>query len=477
MSGKHPLSLPLNVQRELLESGVEAVEKGLITNEQLELLLSVEVGGTPSEVVYEENKLELLHYEPITDVQHGRPILIVYALINKPFILDLQPDRSVVRRLLEAGHDVYLIDWNEPSRLDQHLTLEDYVDRYMDSCVDVVRERADVDRINLLGYCMGGTMTAMYTALHQEKVRALGLMAAGLCFDDTGGVLELWGDDEYYDPRDVVDVYGNVPSEMLDVGFALMDPVANYVSKYVRLYDNLENDDFVENFGRMERWLNEGIDLAGEAYVQFLEDIYQDNKLHNNELYLGEQHVDVSEIEVPILQILGEYDHLIPPATSKPFNDVVESTDTEIIEYPTGHIGLSVSGSSHRDVWPHVAEWFFEKSIDDPEHLAELEAAVAEATDQIVIEEIGVELETEGESDASGGDTGNAVDEADVETETDTDLQTIRGIGPTYAERLRQHGIETVDELAEADPDTVAEAASVGRQRVEEWIEQATDQF
>ena len=417
MTVNNPFALALQAQRELLETTSGATKRASIASERAERMRNVEVGTTPSTVVYEENKLELLHYEPRTESQHGTPILVVYALINKPFILDLQPDRSVVRRLLDAGHDVYLIDWNEPSRLDQHLTLDDYINRYIDNCVDVVRERAGVDRINVLGYCMGGTMTAIYAALHPEKVRALGLMAAGLCFDDTGGVLELWGDSEYYDPRDVVDVYGNVPAEMLDIGFALMDPVANYVSKYVRLYDNLENDDFVENFARMERWLSEGIDLAGESYVQFLEDIYQGNKLYNNEMYVGDRHVDVTAIDMPILQITGEYDHLIPSETSKPFNEVVGSEDTEIIEHPTGHIGLAVSGSSHSDVWPRVAEWYVEKSPDD-------------------------------------------------------DLETIDGIGPAYAERLKQSGIETVTALADADAETVAEAADVGLKRARDWLEQ-----
>ncbi len=463
MSTNNPFSLALNFQRELLDSTTESVERASIASEQAERIEDVEVGQTPSEVVYEENKLELLHYESEVDEPHGTPILIVYALINKPFILDLQPGRSVVRRLLEAGHDVYLIDWNEPSRLDQHLTLDDYVNRYIDNCVDVVRERSGADKINILGYCMGGTMTSIYTALHGEKVRSLGLMAAGLCFQGTGGVLELWGDEEYYDPRDVVDVYGNVPADMLDVGFALMDPVANYVSKYIRLYENLENDDFVENFARMERWLDEGIDLAGETYIQFLEDIYQDNKLYDNEMYVGGEHVDVTEIDVPILQIIGEYDHLIPPETSKPFNDIVGSDDTEIIEYPTGHIGLAVSGSSHSDVWPEVAEWYFEKSPADP--------VEADSTDASPDDAVQIEIDDDPSADA---DTAEA-DEADAETVDDSDsesVETLAGIGPTYAERLDDAGLGTVDALGAADAETIAEAANVSVTRAEEWLAQ-----
>jgi len=288
----NPLTATVEAQQRTLEATTEYMQRLPKLAEQVERVADIDVGMTPSEVVYTENKLELLHYKPEEagiepESTHDVPILIVYALINKPYILDLQPDRSVVRRLLEAGFDVYLIDWGEPSRLDASLTLEDYVTRYTDNCVDVVCERSDQESINLLGYCMGGTMGVMYASLFPEKVRNLGLMAAGLCFDDTGGVLELWGEKSYYDPQTVTNTFGNVPADFLDVGFALMDPVSNYVSKYLRLYDNVEDDEFVENFARMERWLAEGIDVAGATYEQFIEDIYQDNKLAKNELSLA----------------------------------------------------------------------------------------------------------------------------------------------------------------------------------------------
>ena len=466
MSGRdapfNPFTMALDAQRQSFEAAAEAVEKTQMSPEQLGQMLSVEVGQTPSEVAYTENKLELLHYEPQTDEQHDVPILVIYALINKPFILDLQPDRSVIRRLLEAGFDVYMIDWNEPSRLDQHLTLDDYVNRYIDNCVDVVREESGQDSINILGYCMGGTMSTMYAALHPEKVRNLALMAAGLCFDDTGGVLELWGDDEYFSPHDLTETHGNAPAELLDVGFALMDPVSNYVSKYVRLYDNLENDDFVENFGRMERWLSEGIDVAGNTFAQFVEDIYQENKLYNNELYLEGEHVDLANIDMPVLQITGEYDHLIPSETSIPFNDVIASDDTDVIEYPTGHIGLSVSGSSHENVWPEVCEWFEERS--------QLDADAAEIEIEDASEETDESVDTQ-EPTSTAEDVEETSEEGDTET---TDVEVVSGIGATYADRLREADIETTADLAAADARTVAEVAEVSESRAADWVEQAS---
>ncbi|MEF8829487.1 MAG: class III poly(R)-hydroxyalkanoic acid synthase subunit PhaC, partial [Haloarcula sp.] len=389
-------SAAMDAQTEAFEAAGDAVERSQLLPERLSEMETIEVGTTPSEVVYEENKLELLHYEPQTDEQHGVPVLITYALINKPFILDLQSDRSVVRRLLEAGHDVYLVDWNEPSRLDRHLTLSDYINRYIDNCVDVVRERSGQDSINILGYCMGGTMSAIYAALYPEKVRNLGLMAAGLYFDETGGVLEDWGSEDYYDPRSVTDALGNMPAEMLDDGFAIMDPVDNYVTKYVGFYDNMDNDEFAANFARMERWLSEGIDVAGEAYVEFLEKLYQGNELYRGEMELDGEHVDLSEIDMPVLLLMGEYDHLIPSESSKPFLDVIPSEDTTTIEYPTGHIGLSVSSSSHEDVWPQAAQWFIDRM--PPEEVADIDTDIVDTDVEDVADEAG-DVEAAGDGD------------------------------------------------------------------------------
>ena len=451
----NPLAAALDAQTATIDAMADATRKASIAPERAAEMETIEVGMTPADVVYEENKLELLHYESMTDEQNEVPILIVYALINKPYILDLQPDRSVVRRLLEAGHDVYLIDWNEPSRLDQHLGLHDYVNRYIDNCVDAVAERSDQESINLLGYCMGGTMSAMYAALNPEKINALGLMAAGLCFDRTGGVLEQWGSDEHYDPQDVVDTFGNVPAEYLDTGFALMDPVDNYVSKYITLYENLDNDAFVGNFSRMERWLDEGIDLAGQAYVEFLEKIYQNNELYRNELELSGERVDVGDIDMPILQIIGEYDHLIPSEASKPFNEVVGSDDVTTIEYPTGHIGMSVSSSTHEDVWPEVCEWFWAQS--EPDEDTEEGAAAEDVSD---IQDAAAEQVQAREDDAADA------------AEAAAGVETVDGIGPTFAERLRAAGVETVDDLAGYDAAELADIAETNESRARQWLDQ-----
>jgi len=455
----NPAMAPLDLQRQFWENTTDVAAKMGAAPKANEIIGEVDVGTTDHEVVYEENKLHLKHYEPRTEEQHDVPILIVYALINRPYILDLQPGRSVVRTLLDNGFDVYMIDWGEPSVLDTQLGIEDYVDRYIDNCVDVVRERSGQDSINVLGYCMGGTMSTMYASVHPQKVRNLALMASGLCFDQTGGVLELWGGEEYFDPEKITETYGNVPSDFLDNGFALMDPFENYVTKYVRFYENMEDEEFVANFARMEEWLGDGIDVAGTAFEEFISDIYQDNKLYNNELYFGDRHVDIENLEMPLLQIVAQYDHLIPPEASKPFNEIVPSDDTTIMEFPTGHIGMSVSSKSHAELWPDVCDWFEQRSIDvDEESAVDIEVDDASSTTEATSTAEGT-----GTAEESGG-------EASIE-EIDAELEDIEGIGPTYADRLRSAGIETPADLVEADPEVAADEADVPKGRIESWIE------
>ena len=325
----------------------------------------VAVGETPSEVVYTENKLRLLHYIPRKEQRHHTPVLVVYALVNKPTILDLQADRSVVGRLLDAGFDVYLIDWGAPSALDQWLTLDDYVNRYIDNCMDVVRERTGSEDATILGYCMGGAMSIMYASLHPEKVRNLIIMAAPLVHDDTvqeASLLNRWARPQYFNVDKVVAAYGNAPGDFLDGGFQAMKPVENLFSKYVSFSRFVQDEKFVHNFLRMEQWSRDTIPVAGEAYRQFIKDLYQENKLAKNELELAGKPVRLENVTMPLLLLTGQYDHLVPYQSTAGLLDLVGSTDKECLVVPTGHIGLSVSSRSHRELWPKVCAWLAERS-------------------------------------------------------------------------------------------------------------------
>jgi polyhydroxyalkanoate synthase len=331
-----------------------------------ELLLNppeVSVGTTPYEVVHTEGKMRLLHYHTTVKKTHDVPLLVIYALINKPYILDLQPDRSVIRTLLSEGFDVYMVDWGTPTEGDKYLTLDDYVNWYINDAVDFIREKHDMDSISVLGYCMGGTLSVMFTAIHPEKVRNFILMAAPLDFEADGGLLKIWSQKEYFDPDKLVDTVGLVPGEFLNFGYLLLDPVNNLYSKYLKFIDKVDDEKFVEMFFRMEKWIDDGIPLAGEAFREFIRKLYQENQLVNNELRLNGNKVNLRNIDMPLLSLVAKYDHLVPKESSMSFNDLVSSADKDMIMFPTGHIGLSVSSATHSKLWPDVAKWLRKRSI------------------------------------------------------------------------------------------------------------------
>jgi polyhydroxyalkanoate synthase len=166
-----PLTATIDLQRQIVEETLDFDTKTQEWPERPQEIDHADVGQTSHDIGYEENKLELLHYGPLVDEdeRHDISLLFVYALISRPYILDLQPDKSVVRRFLEHGFDIDLIDWNEPSTLDRRLSLDHYVNVYIDNCVNVVRDRSGREAINLFGYCMGGTMSTMYAAPAQRR--------------------------------------------------------------------------------------------------------------------------------------------------------------------------------------------------------------------------------------------------------------------------------------------------------------------
>ncbi|MCZ7399810.1 MAG: alpha/beta fold hydrolase [Candidatus Methanoperedens sp.] len=218
------------------------------------------VGTTPSDIIYTEDKMTLLHYIPTVEKPHPVPILIVYALVNRYYILDLQPDKSVIKKLLDEGFDVYIIDWGYPSGSDRYLTLDDYVNGYINNAVDKIKERSGLDKITLLGVCQGGTFSVMYAAQHPEKVENLVTLVAPVNFDSDTGLLHIWA--KSLDVDKIVDYYGIVPGDFLNGGFLLTDPFRLMIDKYVGLFDRIEscqddtecqlrNEETIKNFLRI----------------------------------------------------------------------------------------------------------------------------------------------------------------------------------------------------------------------------------
>ena len=288
---------------------------------------------------------------------------MIFALVNRPYILDLKPGRSVVEVLLRGGIDVYLIDWGIPGDEDRKLNLDFYINRYIRNVVDKVKKISGSDKLSILGYCMGGTMSIMYTALHPEDVKNLIVMTTGIDFKASkNGLLNPWGDKSYFNVDKFVEAYGNAPVEFLQSVFLFMKPIENLVTKYVTFYEKLDDKKLVENFLAMEKWLNDNIPVPGEVFREFIKYCYQENLLVQNKLKIKGRLVDLKKIECPVLNLIAEKDHLVPPATSIILEDLISSKDKETIVFPTGHIGLSVSSKSLKELWPRVAKWLAKRS-------------------------------------------------------------------------------------------------------------------
>jgi polyhydroxyalkanoate synthase subunit PhaC len=315
----------------------------------------IDVGILPYEVADETRLYKLLHYRPLVSRTARTPILVVYALMNKSYILDLQPDRSWLRSLLSQGFNVYLIDWKNPTNVDKYTSFDDYVNYYIDDCVDTVRKENSVGKITLHGYCLGSTMSAMYTSLHQEKVRNLVTIAPIIDTEKDGTVLANFA--RYLDVDKIIEIFGNFPKECLYGCFSMLKPFKQGINKYINLVENVDNAKFVQNFLRMEKWLYDTPVIAGETFKQWIEDIYQKNLLVKNEMKIGEDLIDLSKISIPVLNIVAEEDHLVSPQCSVALNDVVSSVDKRLMHFHTGHVGLIASSYSQNNVLPKVGQW------------------------------------------------------------------------------------------------------------------------
>lgn len=343
---------PLNINQ--MKETIELAEKMIKGAETLKEINEVDIATTPKTAVYKEDKLVLYHYDRETPPKIKTPTLIIYALVNTYKMLDLQPDRSYIKNLLNGGCDLYLIDWGFPTKADRYLTCDDYID-YIDHCVNFIRKETGHDKINILSICQGGTLSVIYTALYPEKVKNLIPHVTPIDFSTNDGLLFRWSKDMDFDK--LVDGYhGLIPGDFLNIGFEILKPMMK-LQKQQTLLNIIDDKEKLLNFLRMEKWINESPDQAGECFRQFMKDLYQQNKLVKGELIIKGRKVNLKNITCPLLNIYATEDHLVPPASTIPLNDLVGSKDKTLYSFKGGHIGVFVGSKSQNELAPAVIEW------------------------------------------------------------------------------------------------------------------------
>ena len=349
-------SVDPKIMEEVLKFSKNVIDAPKLVSAPDEISLEV----TPHDTVLEIDKARVIHYDPLTEKQHKTPLLISYALINRYHILDIQPDKSWVRNLLLQGFDVYMLDWGTPTSMDKYLDFDDYVNGYLDSAVEHIKNESSVEKISLQGYCTGGTIATTYAALHPENVKN---------YIATAPVIDGWRDTtvisnlaKHMDVDKMVDTIGNMPPEFMYYCFSVLKPFEQGIEKYIKFFKNIDNKKFVDNFLRVEKWLGDTPPIPGELFKQWIKDIYQNNLLIQNKMYVGGERVDLTNIDMPTFTQIAVGDHLVSPECSMPLHYAIGSEDKTLRMYPTGHVGMIASSLSQKKVLPELGAWLSERS-------------------------------------------------------------------------------------------------------------------
>jgi len=307
------------------------------------------------DVVHRDWLFSLMHFKG--KPKYKIPVLISYAYINRPFIMDLYEEVSVVGKLINAGLDVWMIDWGYPKRSDKFFKIRDYID-YIDFCVDFIRNKKGVSHITLHGYCLGATLAIIYSSFNPEKIKNLVLQAAPVNFH-TENTITLWA--MHIDPVKISRALGNMPGELLNISFLLVEPVKLGL-KYLNVIDNVENKKLIKDFFYMDHWIFDSPAVPGYVYEEQISKWYHRNELIRGEYELDGKRVDLNNITMPVLTIIAEKDNLTPPETTLPFFEKIPSKDKKLLVSDKGHVGLTVSRSSHKKIWPQAVDWIVKRS-------------------------------------------------------------------------------------------------------------------
>ena len=319
------------------------------------------VGQTPKDEILRRGTLSLYHYHPLADEVYRVPLLMVMATTNRAYIFDLAPGQSMVEYLLKQGYDVYVMDWNPPRADEKHLRLDDYVLDFIPDCVRHVQRTAGEQDVTVLGYCMGGVLTAMYAATHADgPAKNLVFFTTPVDFSQMK-LFSAWSDRRYFDVDRLVDTLGNAPPEMLLSAFDLLRP-ASRTAGVAQLWEKLDNDDFVKSYRMFDRWSSEILPLAGEYFRQTVKELMWENRLYKNELRVGGHPVDLARITQPALHVLAEHDHIVPYDASKPLIASIGSKDKEEVVLKGGHVSVAAGKNAITRLWPKLDAWLSERS-------------------------------------------------------------------------------------------------------------------
>jgi polyhydroxyalkanoate synthase len=319
------------------------------------------IGATPKDVVWTHRKTTLYRYRS-TERRHALPVLLVFALINRPDIFDLRPGHSYVEYLIDEGFDVYMIDWGVPGDEDADMGLESYVCDELAWGIRETLRTSGQEELSLVGWCIGGTLVAMHAAIDADTpARNLVLLTTPV--DTSGSLYAKWVGRDAFDVDLVAEVMPSIPGAQIDWANKMMKPVTNYWTTYRQLWDRVRaGDGRREAYQSMARWVADNPPFPARAYREWITWMYKENRLVAGRLRLRGKRVDLRRIDQNLLVVTAGADHIAPRPGTLPLLDIVSSEDVTHLDRPGGHIGLMAGSKSRKEIWPEIAEWLAERS-------------------------------------------------------------------------------------------------------------------
>jgi polyhydroxyalkanoate synthase len=312
------------------------------------------VGSTPHQVVWSENKWRLLRFG--RPGGFATPVLLVPSLINRWYVLDLGPGRSLIEWLVAQGHDVFCIDWGTPGDEDRYLTWDDFAGRYVGRAVRVASRYGRSGDVHVLGYCLGGTLAATSVAAFPDRVASLLALAAPIDFDHAG-IMAQWTRTPTFDVGALIEAFGNVPWPLMQASFQLLKPTL-LAQKTVALLDRAWDDEFLEGFLATERWGTDNVSFPGACYARYITELYRENRLVRGGFSVAGRPAELAQIRCPLLALAFEDDHIVPLASAAPLVDRVASVDKQLVVQRGGHVGAVVSKKAADRLWPIMSQFW-----------------------------------------------------------------------------------------------------------------------
>jgi len=313
---------------------------------------------SPHRIVHTEPGVSLRAYEAAT----GPVVMLVPAPIKGAYIWDLLPRVSVVNHLLRRGFRVYLVDWSRPTAREQTLGLADYGDRLLAGCVDQIERETGEHCVLLAGHSLGGTLAAVFAAIHPERVLALALLGSPINFgSDFGAFAPIVA---LSPPAErVTAVHENVPGSFLNSVSLMASPATFAWSRAKDWLECLADRDAMESHLAVERWALDEKALPGQFFVETWEQLFRANRFMAGTLIVNGMRAAPASVTSPLVCVVDARCEIAPPQAVLPFYAAAGSREKRLLWYEGDrgvslqHVGVLVGKTAHVGLWPQIADW------------------------------------------------------------------------------------------------------------------------